>query len=191
MQALIFATGNNEKFAIGRDACRPHGIELSQQAVHGEEIQSEDLEKIIRFKAGHAYRVLQQPVIVSDDGWHVPALNGFPGAYMKSIDHWFTPQNWLDLMRNVEDRRIILVQHLAFQDAAGCQIFRTEFTGQLLTEARGTYGKPLQKVITMPGDNGLSVAEAYDRDTQGKDRKVGEGWRSFAEWYSGRYESAR
>lgn len=184
MPSLIFATGNNEKFSIAQAACRPHGIELIQQSAGTEEIQSEDLEYIIRHKAETIFAKLGRPVIVSDDSWQVPALNGFPGPYMKSIDHWFTPQDWLDLMARHDDRRIILVQQLAYCDNNGCTVFRNEYTGHILPDARGNYGRTLQKVVTMPSDNGLSISEVYDRGVKHEGRDVIEGWRDFIDWYN-------
>jgi XTP/dITP diphosphohydrolase len=188
MQQLIFATGNNEKFLIGQAACRQHNVELVQQAADIDEIQSEDPEAIIRDKARRAFESIGQPLVVSDDNWQVPALSGFPGPYMKSIDHWFTPQNWLDLLQHIEDRRIILIQQLAYQDDSSCTLFRKEFTGTFLTEARGNYGKTLQKVVTMPGDNGLSISEAYDNGASHGKRLATAGWDVLAEWYSKQHE---
>lgn len=186
MSSLIFATGNKEKFSIAQAACRPHGIELTQQPAEIDEVQSEDLEYIIRRKAEAAFDKFGQPVVVSDDSWSVPALNGFPGPYMKSIDHWFAPQNFLDLMARYDDRRITLIQQLAYHDGSTCRTFRNDYTGHVLGEARGNYGKPLQKVITMPGDNGLSIAEVFDQGISHGDRKVVEGWQAFINWYAGR-----
>ncbi len=183
MLSLHFATGNVEKFEIAQAACKPFGVMLEQAKLDINEIQSEDSEVIIRDKAQRAFAVLKQPVIVSDDSWNIPALRGFPGPYAKSIDHWFTPEDFLNLTRPLQDRRIILVQLLAYQDEHTQKVFRKEYEGALLTEARGSYGRPLQKVLTMPRDNGLSVAEAYDRGAVRAEREVAAGWQEFARWF--------
>lgn len=182
MGTIIFATGNTEKFDIAKAVCEPLGMPLEQRALHIDEIQGEESEAIIRDKAHKAFAIAGRPVIVSDDSWNIPGLRGFPGPYMKSIDHWFTPDDFLHLTRPLADRRIILVQLLAYQDAHRCHIVRKEHHGELLTEARGSYGKPLQKVVTMPGDKGLSIAEAYDRGTVRAERDVAAGWRELALW---------
>lgn len=183
MPPITFSTGNSEKFAIARAACAPLGLELVQNTFDIDEIQGEDPEVIIRDKAQKAFELVGGPVIVSDDSWNIPALNGFPGAYMKSIDHWFRPEDMLNLTRPLEDRRIILIQMLAYQDAEHYQVFRMEHTATLLKEARGAYGKPMQKVIAMPTDNGLSIAEAYDQGFVHADRDVGHNWQQLAAWY--------
>ena len=166
-------------------ACEVADIQLTQSTLDISEIQGEDPEIIIRDKAQKAFDLLGKPVIVSDDSWNIPGLNGFPGAYMKSIDHWFRSEDFLNLTRPLEDRRIILVQMLAYQDDTHQQIFRQEYTGSMLTEARGNYGKPIQKVISMPGDNGLSVSEAYEQGAAHTVRPVSASWHQFIQWYQG------
>lgn len=179
MSSVVFATGNAEKFEIARAVCEPLGLRLCQKKLDIDEIQGEDSEVIIRNKARKAFELLHEPAIVSDDSWNIPGLNGFPGPYMKSMDHWFTPQDFLNLTRPLKDRRIILIQLLAYDDGRHVHIVRKEHIGTLLTEARGSYGMPLQKVVTMPGDNGLSIAEAYDRGTVRAERDVAAGWREL------------
>lgn len=183
MFSVIFASGNAEKFNIAQAVCEPLGVTLLQKRFEIDEIQGEDSEVIIRDKAKKAFELANEPVIVSDDSWNIPGLNGFPGPYMKSIDHWFTPEDFLNLTRPLTDRRIILIQMLAYHDAERQYVFRNEHVGILLTEARGSYGKPLQKVVTMPGDKGLSIAEAYDRGTVRAERDVAAGWRDLVAWY--------
>lgn len=184
MSSLTFVTGNTEKFAIGKAACQTHGIQLIQANLDIDEVQSEDPAYVVRHKAERAYELIGSPVVVSDDAWSTPAIKGFPGPYMKSIDYWFTPQNWLDLMRNAEDRRIILIQQLAYYDGSMYELITKEYTGYVLHEARGNYGKTLQKVVTMPGDNGLSIAEVYDTAVDHKTREVAAGWHELMKWYS-------
>ncbi len=183
MSSVIFASGNAEKFQIAHAVCEPLGITLIQKRFDIDEIQGEDSEVIVRDKVQRAFELAKAPVIVSDDSWNIPGLNGFPGPYMKSMDHWFTPEDFLNLTRALKDRRIILTQHLAYRDNSIEKVFRKKYVGTLLTEARGAYGKPLHKIVTMPGDNGLSIAEAYDRGTVRADRDVAAGWRELVAWY--------
>lgn len=179
---LIFVTGNREKFEIGEAVCRSSGIELLQQSVHIDEIQGEESDPIVRHKAHAAFAIIKKPVVVSDDFWRVPGLRGFPGPYMKSIVQWFTAEDFLNLTRGLTDRRIILEQSLCYDDGQRQQVFHVSYTGTLLTEARGNYGISLQKVLAMPGDNGLSVAEAYDQGADRSEREVTAGWQQLVAW---------
>lgn len=182
-EGIIFVTGNAEKFQIAQAVCKKQDIALTQKSAEIDEIQSEDIEVVVRDKARRAFAIFQQPLVVNDISWSIPALRGFPGPYMKSIVHWLTPDDWLHLMGPYSDRRIVLIELLAYQDERGCNIFRKEFTGKILHTARGNYGSSLHKIITMPGDNGLSVAEVYDKGILYDEREVTASWVTFLGWY--------
>jgi non-canonical purine NTP pyrophosphatase (RdgB/HAM1 family) len=184
MSKLFFATGNTEKFRIAEAACKALGFGLDQAVLEVDEIQGEDSEVIALDKANRAFQALRAPVVINDDSWAIPGLNGFPGPYMKSVAHWLSAQDFLNLTRSLSDRRTILSQIIVYQDAHGTHTIKNEFTNTLLTEARGNYGTSWQKIVTVPSDNGLSVAEAYDKGASLRGREVTAGWDQFAKWYS-------
>ena len=187
MKTLLFATGNNQKFAIAQHLCESAGISLEQFSLDSDEIQSEDPEYIIRDKAARKFALTgNQPVIVSDDIWDIPALNGFPGAYMKYVDHWFSPQQILDLMTRVTDRRIYLHQYLAYKDSSTFKIFSHTVPATITDTPRGTYGKPAEKVIALDQDEGLTIAEVYDNDPEQAITRFSNqfgAWHDFIAWF--------
>lgn len=183
MPTLLFCTGNFEKFSNAKLACEKDGIELLQQSLEIDEIQSEDGDIIVRDKIKKAFADLQKPVVVTDDTWEIPGLNGFPGPYMKSINHWFTPDDLLRLTLPLEDRRAYLTQRLGFTDGKQTKVFTVKIEGQLLKEIRGSYGAASHKLIALDGDNGLSIAEIYDKGLDSSDRRGADIWHEFAEWY--------
>lgn len=87
MKTIYFATGNPDKIKIAETVCEPINIKVQAVDLDIDEIQGEDPEMIVRDKAKKAYEKLGMPVVVSDDTWSIKALNGFPGAYMKSINY--------------------------------------------------------------------------------------------------------
>jgi XTP/dITP diphosphohydrolase len=185
MRKILCATGNNEKFGIGQQLLKKYAIDLEQVVLEIDEIQNEDIEKIIRDKAQKAYAQLQQPVIVSDDSWTIPGLKGFPGPYMKSMNHWFTPTDFIHLTRALTDRTIYLNQLVAYQDEDETVIFRKDIPGTLLQEARGSYGPAIMKVVSLAADNGLSIAETYDQGKEHDDDRLNrrsDAWKELALW---------
>ena len=148
-----------------------------------DEIQSEDAEKIVLDKLSKAFAVLQKTVVVTDDSWNIPALNGFPGPYMKSINHWFTPEDYLRLTIELEDRSINLVQWLGYTDGTITKVFKHTTKGELLKEIKGQYGNSNHKLVSIEGDNGLSVAEVYDKGVNNSERAAAVIWVEFMEWY--------
>lgn len=188
MKTLLCVTSNKHKFDIGRRAFGKFGIELTQRVFDLDEIQGEDAERIIRDKARRAFEQVNEPLIVTDDSWSIPTLNGFPGPYMKSINHWFTPKDFVRLTKDLADKTIVLNQFIAYQDAYETVIFSSDITGTLLSEERGIEGPPIMKVVSLQGDNGLSIAERYDQGVERDITGTNDAWHQVAEWYAAKNE---
>lgn len=183
MSQLIFSTGNREKYKAAADVCRSYGIELIQKSLEIIEIQSEDPAEIVTDKVVKAYSVLKQPVVVSDDSWYFEALNGFPGPYMKSINHWFSDQDFINLTGKLKNKRVHLVMYLAFKDADHIKLFSHKHSGFLLSKPKGKSGPAAARITTLGGDNGLSISEIYDQGKNNSTRDASKVWHSFVEYY--------
>lgn len=187
MTQVLFATGNSEKFAIAEMLCAKHDISLVMFDAETHEIQSEDPVEVITQKAQDKFTLSgQKALIVSDDSWDIPELNGFPGPYMKSMDYWLSSQDFLNLTSHLTDRRILLHQYIAYIDTSGLQLFHAVIPGKLSTEIRGNYGKPAQKLIMLDRDNGLTISEVYDAGLQHNPNRFDsktDPWMQFITWY--------
>jgi len=187
MTKILIATGNNEKFSFGQKSLEKVGLEAVQTVIEIDEIQGEDPELIIKDKAARAYEKLDEPVLVTDDSWSFAGLRGFPGPYMKSMNHWFTPEDFARLISGLDDRLVTLQQLVAYQDAHECVVFRRDLTGQLVGTPRGTSGVPLQKVVIMDEDRevDMTISEVIDAGEQHHPRRAAKrlAWDDFAEWY--------
>lgn len=187
MHDLLCATSNIVKFEIGRELLAQRGITLQQVVADIDEIQSEDPEVVIRDKAQKAYAAVDKPVVVSDDSWSIPGLNGFPGPYMKSINHWFTPEDFIRLTADLSDRTIVLQQLLAYQDGHETVVFRVDIPGKLTEEPQGAAGPPIMKVVTLDGDDGMTISQIYDQEIQHEGerlKRLSGAWQQLADWYT-------
>lgn len=183
MSDLIFVSGNDEKFAIAKEIFDAAGVPLRQARLDIDEVQSEDIVYIARTKAAAAYKMLDSPIIIRDDTWSLPGLRGFPGPYMKSMNHWFTTEDFLNLTRSLDDRRAILTQTLVYEDADGQKVFQHETTAELLDEARGNSPMPFENIISISGDNGRSISEVMASKQSSISRDPAKVWHEFIEWY--------
>lgn len=155
---LIFVTGNSTKYTFAQHKLDPFQIELVQRNLDLEEIQSDSIEKVAQHKAVQAYNELKKPLIVSDHGWFIPALNGFPGAYMKYVNEWFKPRDFLNLMEPYEDRRVILKQVICFTNGRETKLFVHEAEGKILRVSKGSGLTSSTKIISYSED-GKSISE--------------------------------
>lgn len=187
MTKILVATTNPEKFSFAQQSLEKVGLEAIQTVLDIDEIQGEDPETIIKDKASRAYELLGEPVLVTDDSWSFAGLRGFPGPYMKSINHWFTADDFARLISGLDDRLVTLQQLVAYQDEHECVVFRRDLTGQLVDKPRGDGGAPLQKVVIMDEDReaDMTISEVIDAGEQHHPRRIAKrlAWDDFAEWY--------
>ena len=184
MNQVIFCTGNYEKIENARKVGKSFGVVIQQQALDIDEIQSENTERILLDKLSKAHALAEQPVIVSDDSWEIPALGGFPGPYMKSINHWFSPEDYLRLTSTLQNRAIHLIQRLGYTDGVVVKTFTHTTEGKLLREIKGNYGDANHKIVSLDGDKGLSIAEIYDAGENRGERDAFEIWIKFFTWFT-------
>jgi inosine triphosphate pyrophosphatase len=187
MKSIYFATSNEEKVQIAQAVCGESSITVMPVSIDIDEIQGEDPEVIVRDKAKRAYEQLGMPVVVSDDTWDIRALKGFPGAYMKSINYWFDPEDFLRLMKGITDRHITLHQYLAYTDGNVTEVFKNDIEGQIIDEIRGKNDKsPNMTVTALDSDNGKTIAEVFEQGAEAlvaryKGRR--DAWHEFVDWY--------
>ncbi|MFI3156200.1 MAG: non-canonical purine NTP pyrophosphatase, partial [Methylococcaceae bacterium] len=86
-KTLYFITGNDYKLSIAQKAiAATPAIILERRKIECPEIQSHSNDDVAIFSARYAADFLQLPVVVSDAGFTIDALNGFPGPFIKYIN---------------------------------------------------------------------------------------------------------
>jgi non-canonical purine NTP pyrophosphatase (RdgB/HAM1 family) len=80
LDELVFVTSNLGKL---REAESVLGCKLNHRALEIEEMQSLDLEEVVRRKAATAHRRLGVPVLVEDTSLELAGLEGFPGPLVR------------------------------------------------------------------------------------------------------------
>lgn len=140
-----------------------------------------DGETICRHKAHQAYKALKQPLVVNDDSWSIPGLNGFPGAYMKYMNGWLSSDDWLRLTAPLPDRRIILQQHIVYQDEHGQQHFLKNIEGQLMDSVHGTHDFGHLAIASFDGGK-MSGAERVAAGMPAVEQSTDTAWDQLADW---------
>lgn len=114
ISSLVYATGNQIKFEVAAQVMAETGIVLTQDTLDVPEIQSYHVEEVAEYSAIWASQKLSQPVAVTDAGYYVEALKGFPGPFIKYVNEWFSAEDFLKLMYGKANRSVILRECLAF-----------------------------------------------------------------------------
>jgi XTP/dITP diphosphohydrolase len=188
MSEILFSTSNPEKTLIAKTICSAKGLNVEQISLDIDEIQGEDPKVIVEDKVRKAYQKIKKAVVVSDDSWDIPALNGFPGPYMKSLNHWFKAEDFLRLMDGINDRTIIIHQYLSYFDGKNIYTFKNDFSGKVTLEPRGKNDRSPSTMITeLDIDNGKTIAELFEEVEQGAliNRYLtnNDVWHEFVTWY--------
>ncbi len=155
LMQIVFVTGNEYKFQVAKKALEGLDIELIQEDLETPEIQSTSLERIASFSAKWASDFLKKPVVLTDAGYFITALNGFPGPFIKFTNKWFTAKDYLNLMQGKENREVIVKDCLAYCES-GKELYTIVGEAKArLTEKAGAKGKtPINEIF---------IPEGFDR----------------------------
>jgi len=179
MPRFIFVTSNEHKVKTAKVMCDKYNISFGRENIDIVEIQSSG-EEIALDKARQAYKKFKSPVVVTDDSWNIPGLNGFPGAYMRYVNQWLKPKDFINLTHGLSDRRIIMEHVIAYKDSDNEKIFTTNIPGVLLTESRGSSIIPHFSVMSFDGGK-TSVAESEKGDNVALE-SLPNSWKPLCEW---------
>ena len=99
---LVFVTSNLGKL---REAEAVLGLKLAHRALDLVEVQSLDLEEVVRGKATSAYGRLGKPVLVEDTALELAGLGGFPGPLVRWLLACVGPEGICRIAHSFSDIR--------------------------------------------------------------------------------------
>ena len=175
MRPFTLVTGNPGKLAETR---RILGIDLEAEKVDLPEIQSLDMEEVLRAKGREAYRRLRKPLVVEDTGLELAALNGFPGPLVKWMLDAVGAQGIAKTAHALGDPKATARCLLLYVDGQEEILGQGITRGTLVLPPRGDAGFGWDPIF-QPDDFQLTYAEIGDED---KDRigHRGRAWRDLA-----------
>jgi XTP/dITP diphosphohydrolase len=180
----MFATGNAEKVRDAQHACKDYDVDIVQLKVDIDEIQHHNPLKITEHKAKATYAQVQKPIVVNDSFWSIPALGGFPGGYMKDVNQWFETEDFVNLMKNKDDKTITLTDVNGYYDGKNYRAFKTIRHGRFIDKPRGNSGPSFARVVIMEDDD-ITISEIFDQSHRNIDSSRYAQWHAFLQWYSG------
>jgi XTP/dITP diphosphohydrolase len=179
MLKISFATHNSRKLGEARAACADFDIEVEQVKLEIDEIQHHDSLEISEHKASEAYRLVKKPVVITDTSWNIPALNGFPGGYMKDVEQWLSPEDFIHLVSTKDDKRISFTETIVYRDAKTMKIFSQQYWGTITDHPRGK-GSTIEQIAEFAG---RTIAECHNQGAFSHNPKDYI-WYQFAKWFS-------
>jgi non-canonical purine NTP pyrophosphatase (RdgB/HAM1 family) len=134
---FVLVTGNPGKLAEAR---RLAGSGLEGIALDLPEIQSLDLEAVLRAKAAEAWRRLGRPLVVEEAGLGLAALNGFPGPLVKWMLDAVGAEGIAHAAAALGDPRAVARCMLLYVDGERTVLAAGATEGRLVLPPRGEHG---------------------------------------------------
>ncbi len=161
-QLPIFITGNADKATY---LSKQLGVNLKHVKVDLDEIQSNDLHKIVEHKLYQAYAACNMPVLVEDVSLEFCALNGLPGPYIKWFVEFAGDESCCKLLDAFDDRSAIIKCTFGYYDGNEIEFFDSELKGSIATKPKGNNGFGFDKFFINEGYN-ITRAEMNQEENE-------------------------
>ena len=107
---ITFITTNDGKYKIAQEVLGKYGVDVLQKELYLPEIQSDKVEDVASYAAKYAAQKLKESVFVTDVGYYIEALNGFPGPFVKHINQWLSGEDFIKLMEGKSNRKVKIME---------------------------------------------------------------------------------
>ncbi len=134
--ALTFVTTNAGKL---REAARLLPVPLDGVALELEELQTTDLERLVRHKTAQAYARLARPLLVEDTALVFTAWGALPGPFVKHFLRELGTEGLVRALRPFGDDRAEAVCTAGYHDGETVHLFEGRAKGTIVAP-RGARG---------------------------------------------------
>ena len=167
-QDIYFITSNKKKYESLKKQLGAIGVTLKQQIYDFDEGRELSIEAVAKYKLAQAKKAFpDKKIIVDDRGFFIPALNGFPGPFVKLLLDSFSYKGLIKLMANEKDRRAIFSYAVAYYDGKKDKVLVANEVGFITNKPKGTnlHGwTDLLYVYGHPTFPNKSLAELDDKE---------------------------
>lgn len=167
-QDLYFVTSNNKKFESLSNMLTPIGVNLLRLEYDFDEGRELSIESVTKSKLKQAKQAFpDKKLIVDDRGFFIPALNGFPGPFVKLLLDSFSYKGLVKLMKDESDRRALFSYAIGYFDGHTDHILVANEEGFITEKPQGDnlHGwTELLYVYGHPSRPGKSLAELTDSE---------------------------
>ncbi|WP_461614951.1 non-canonical purine NTP pyrophosphatase [Clostridium sp. Marseille-QA1073] len=161
---LVYVTGNDTKFDVALKTFTNTGIALLQKILSTPEIQSKSVQEVAMYSASWASKELNQPVMVTDAGFYIESLNGFPGPFIKFVNEWFSVDDYINLMKGKTNRTIIIQDCLAYcHPDEKLVVFTGTYRGKLATKPGKKCGTSIEQLF-IPEDFDVPISDIPEEE---------------------------
>jgi XTP/dITP diphosphohydrolase len=161
---LRFLSSNANKIAEATAILAPAGFQVIAVEKKLDEIQSADVEALVRDKCIKAFRLIGRPVFVEHTGLFIEALNGFPGGLTQIFWDSLGADRVAGLFAREDDGRAVARTRIGYCDGRCVHQFEGEVSGTLASEPRGDRSQ--WDCVFIPEGSDQTFAEMGERKNE-------------------------
>lgn len=162
---IRFVSSNPHKVREVEAILVPTGVRIVSAALKIEELQTEDVRRLVRDKVLKAFERIGRPVFVEHTGLHLPALNGLPGGLTQIFWDRLQADSFVALVKNLGSQIVTAKTVIGYCDSMNIHYFEGEVSGTVPDTPAGPRDFQWDCVF-VPDGFGQTFAELGDKKNE-------------------------
>lgn len=168
---IRFVSRNDYKVQEVQTILKDAGVEVIAVKHSIDEIQTEDVNNLVRDKLLKAFKIVGRPVFVEHTGLYIESLNDFPGGLTQIFWDRLQADKFSLLFGNSENTNLVAKTIIGYCDSSQIHLFEGAIKGNISTEPRGN--KDFQwDCIFIPEGETQTFAEMGSKKNEISMRKI-------------------
>lgn len=130
-------SGNKHKISEVERILGPVGVEIVPVSKKIEELQTEDVDRLVRDKLVKAFEAIGRPLFVEHTGLYLSGLNGLPAGLTQIFWDKLEANRFVDLVAGLGDARVTAKTVLGYCDGREIHLFQGAVTGTVPRKPAG------------------------------------------------------
>jgi len=130
-------SGNKHKIAEVQRILAPVGVDIVPVSKKIEELQTEDVDRLVRDKVAKAFEAIGRPLFVEHTGLYLSGLNGLPAGLTQIFWDRLQADRFADLVAGLGDAKVTAKTILGYCDGREIHIFEGAIDGTVPSTPAG------------------------------------------------------
>lgn len=168
---IRFLSSNIHKIREVESILEPVGVRVIASPTKIEEIQTEDVHRLVRDKVLKAFERIGRPVFVEHTGLHLPGLNGLPGGLTQIFWDRLQADSFVSLTKNLGSQLVTAKTVIGYCDSRNVHYFEGEVSGKVPDTPAGPRDFQWDCVF-VPDGHSQTFAELGERKNEISMRRI-------------------
>ena len=168
---IRFVSKNEFKVREVQSILKDAGVEIIPAQHSIDEIQTEDVNNLVRDKLLKAFKIIGQPVFVEHTGLYIESLNEFPGGLTQIFWDKLKADKFSELFGNGSNTKLVAKTIIGYCNSRKIHLFEGGIKGNISPEPRGNRDFQWDCVFIPEGES-MTFAEMGNKKNEISMRKI-------------------